>query len=418
MFNPFSTCQYLKNNFQQLKRAVFFCLILLFFNNAFAAITPRRVESIPFQQIGSYVVVTVRINDSSPLNLILDSGVRNTIITELQTGDRITLNYSDVKELMGLGGGNHLDAYVSSCNKIKIGRLKMENKAVYVLSDNVFNLSKHSGTKINGLIGADFFQDYTVEIDYSAKRIRFFEPTLFDPPKGYGMLPITIEAQKLFVELAVLNPDSSRQQVKMLIDTGAELNAWFQTITAESVHLPSKWINGTVGEGLNGIINGKFGRIPEILVGEFKLIKPIVSFPDSVSVSQIISNSKRDGTIGSQLLSRFNLIFDYTHKKLFFKPNENFKTRYSYNIAGVEIVQLTPFLPITEVLTVWNNSPAAMAGVMAGDKILEINGERAVSMSINEVRKVFETPSNKALKLTLIRDAAEIQVEIDMHDKI
>ena len=88
-----------------MKRVVLFCLTFLFWYDAFGIIKPKRVESIPFEMVGSYVVITVRINDSSPLNLILDSGVRNTIITELQSGDRITLNYSDVKDLMGLGGG-------------------------------------------------------------------------------------------------------------------------------------------------------------------------------------------------------------------------------------------------------------------------------------------------------------------------
>ncbi len=401
-----------------MKRAVLFCLTFLFWFDAFGITKPKRVESIPFEMVGSYVVITVRINDSSPLNLILDSGVRNTIITELQSGDRITLNYSDVKDLMGLGGGNHLDAYISNYNELKIGRLKMNYKTVFVLQDNVFNLSKHTGTKINGLLGADFFQDYTIEIDYTARRVRFFEPSPFDTPKGYNVLPITIEAQKLFIDLAVVNADSTRQKVKMLIDTGAELNAWFQTMTSESVHLPAKWINGTVGEGLNGIITGKYGRIPELKIGDFSLKNPIVSFPDSATIAQIIANSKRDGTIGSQLLSRFNLIFDYNQKKLYFKPNENFKNRYSYNIAGVEIIQITPFLPITEVLSVWKNSPAALAGVIPGDKILEINGEKALTMSLSELRKIFETPTKKPLKLTLIREEKEIQVTIDMLDKI
>ena len=401
-----------------MKRVVLFCLTFLFCYDAFGIIKPKRIESIPFEMVGSYVVITLRINDSSPLNLILDSGVRNTIITELQSGDRITLNYSDVKDLMGLGGGNHLDAYISNYNELKIGRLKMNYKTVFVLQDNVFNLSKHTGTKINGLLGADFFQDYTIEIDYTARRVRFFEPSPFDTPKGYNVLPFTIEAQKLFVDLAVVNADSTRQKVKMLIDTGAELNAWFQTMTSESVHLPAKWINGTVGEGLNGIITGKYGRIPEIKMGDFSLKNPIVSFPDSVSISQIIANSKRDGTIGSQLLSRFNLIFDYNQKKLYFKPNENFNKRYSYNVAGVEIVQITPFLPITEVLSVWKNSPADLAGILPGDKVLEVNGEKALTMSINELRKIFETPSKRPLKLTVMREEKEIQVTIDMRDKI
>lgn len=397
--------------------------VILFFFSIFilvdvsASIKPKRIESIPFEMVGSYVVISVRINDSSPLNLILDSGIRNTIITELQSNDRITLNFSDVKDLMGLGGGNHLEAYTSNNNTLKIGKIKLQNKSVFVLQNDIFNLSKHTGTKINGLIGIDFFQDYTIEIDYANKRVRFYEPTPFDAPKGYGELPLSIEAQKLFVELSVLNADSTRQNVKMLIDTGAELNAWFLTTTKGSVHVPAKWVQGTIGEGFNGVVTGKYGHIPEICFGEFCLKNPIVSFPDSATISAILTTSKRGGTIGSAILSRFNLIFDYNQKKIYFKPNVYFKSRYSYNVAGIEITQITPQLPLTEVSTVWENSPAAKAGVLPGDHIIEINGNGAFNNQLNEIRKIFETPTNTPMILNLMRGEKEISVTIDMKEK-
>ncbi len=400
-----------------MKRIFLFFIAFLVLADIFAAIKPRKVESIPFEMVGSYVVISVRINDSSPLNLILDSGVRNTIITELQPNDQITLNYSDVKDLMGLGGGNHLEAYTSNFNTLKIGKLKLKNKSVFVLQNDIFNLSKHTGTKINGLIGSDFFQDYTIEIDYTNKRVRFYEPTPFDAPKGYGELPITLEASKLFVELSVLNADSSRQQVKMLIDTGAELNAWFQTISKGSVHTPAKWIQGTIGEGFNGTVTGKYGHIPEIRFGSFSLKNPIVSFPDSATIGGILAASKRDGTIGSQILSRFNLIFDYNNKKMYFKPNIYFKSKYSYNVSGIEITQITPQLPLTEVMSVWENSPAAKAGVLPGDHIIEINGNSAFYMQMNEIRKIFETATNIPMILVIRRGEQELSVTIDMKEK-
>ena len=400
-----------------MKRIFLFFIAFLVLADISATIKPRKVESVPFEMVGSYVVISVRINDSSPLNLILDSGVRNTIITELQPNDQITLNYSDVKDLMGLGGGNHLEAYTSNYNTLKIGKIKLKNKSVFVLQNDIFNLSKHTGTKINGLIGSDFFQDYSIEIDYTNKRVRFYEPTPFDVPKGYGELPITLEAAKLFVELSVVNADSSRQQVKMLIDTGAELNAWFQTISSGSVHIPAKWVQGTIGEGFNGVVTGKYGHIPEIRFGNFSLKNPIVSFPDSVTISGIMTASKRDGTIGSQILSRFNLIFDYNNKKMYFKPNIYFKSKYSYNVSGIEITQITPQLPLTEVMSVWENSPAAKAGILPGDHIIEINGNSAFYMQMNEIRKIFETATNIPMILVIRRGEQELSVTIDMKEK-
>jgi len=401
-----------------MKKAFIIVFFMIFLVDLSATNKPKKIASIPFEIVGSYVIIKARINDSSTLNLILDSGIRNTIITELMTGDKISLNYSDVRELMGLGGGEHLEAYASNSNTLRIGKLKLDYKTVYVLKNDVFNLSKHTGTKINGLIGVDLFQNYTVEIDYTHKRIRFYDPKTMSLPKGYGMLPINIEAQKMFVELSVIQSDSTRKQVRMLIDTGAELNAWFQTYTKESVELPAKWVQGTIGEGFNGIITGKYGHISQICFGEFCLKNPIVSFPDSAAIKEIISVSKRDGTIGSQLLSRFNLYIDYPQKKIYFKPNENFNNRYAYNVAGIEIIQISPNINLVEVLDVWANSPAAIAGVQKGDQIFEINGSIAFDMTMGEIRKLFETPSKRPLRMTLMRNNKQFMVVIDMKDKI
>jgi len=400
-----------------MKKVFIILLFSMYLFDFSANAKSKKIESIPFEMVGSYVVINVKINNSSPLNLILDSGIRNTIITELEPSDKISLNFSDVKDMMGLGGGSVLEAFTSNFNTIKIGKLKFQNKTVYVLKNDVFNLSKHSGTKINGLIGVDFFQNHTVEIDYSSRRVRFYESETFEAPKGYGMLPITVESQKMFVELSVIESDSTHKQVKMLMDTGAELNAWFQTSTKESVKVPPRWVQGTIGEGLNGIITGKYSHIPQICFGDFCLRNAIVSFPDSATITGIVSNSKRDGTVGSQLLSRFNLFIDYKQKKFYFKPNSNFKKPYTYNVAGIEIIQYSPVIPVIEVMDVWANSPAAHAGVKRDDQIIEINGIRAFQMSIGEIRRIFETPSKHSLNLTLIREKEEVTVKIDMRDK-
>lgn len=400
------------------RKLLIYLLFFSFLTDLSAINKGKKIETIPFEMVGSFVVVKVKINESASLNLILDTGIRNTIITELFPSDKVTLNFSDVKDLMGLGGGQHLNALTSNYNTLKIGKLSILPKTVYVLQEDIFNLSKRTGTKINGLIGVDFFRDYVVEIDYSSKRIRFYEPHTFVPPKGYGMLPLTFENQKMFIQLSVSETDSTRHKVKMLIDTGAELNAWFQTFKDKSINIPDKNFKGTIGQGLSGEITGKFGRLPEIFLGDYSLKKLIVSFPDSATISDIISSSDRDGTLGSQLLNRFNLFIDIPHKQFYFKPNANFKKRSTYNIAGIEVTQIIPFVPQVEVWHIWENSPAAIAGVKIGDQIIEVNGQKAFQLNIDEIKGIFESPSRTPLNLVIQRDGKEITIEIDMKSKI
>jgi len=62
-----------------------------------------------------------------------------------------------------------------------------------VLQEDVFNLTRQTGTKINGLLGADFFQDYIVQVDYTRGRLKFYDKDAFEVPKGYGVMPMKIE---------------------------------------------------------------------------------------------------------------------------------------------------------------------------------------------------------------------------------
>ena len=396
---------------------ILFLYILVGCSDLFAGSKP--VASIPFEMVGSYVVMPVRINQSSSLRFILDSGVRNTIVTELLPGDSLSLSFQNSRDLQGLGRGNSLNAYVSDGNTLKLGRkLQFDNKTVYVLKEDVFNLSRQTGSKINGLIGSDFFDNYVVEIDYSSKRLRFYEPENMVVPKGYGVMPMTIEKQKMYIHLSVLETDSARRSIKMLIDTGAELSAWFQTLTNKAITIPEKSIHGRIGEGLSGEVTGIFARVPQICIANFCVKDPIVAFPDSAAISEIVRTSDRDGTIGSQLLKRFNLIIDTFNKKFYFKPNSGFNKPFVYNIAGIEIAQTLAFFPQIEVINVWKGSPAERAGVKVGDVITEINFEKVFTMTLSDVRGYFEKSSVKPLKIVVRRGDATHDFEIDIKAKI
>lgn len=379
----------------------------------------KPVAIIPFEMVGNYVVVKVRINDSSPLRFILDSGVRNTIITELFPEDELNLKYVDQKQLQGLGQGQKLNTSVSKSNDIILTKkVSLTDKTILHLQEDIFNLTSQTGTKINGLLGFDFFSDYITEIDYSKRKIKFYQPKDFVAPPDFGIMPMTIENQKMYIHLSILETVSERRSIKMFIDTGAELSAWFQTLTNKAIEIPEKSIQGRIGQGFSGEITGYFARVPQICIANFCVKDPVVAFPDPVAISEIIKNSDRDGTIGSQLLSRFDLIIDAFSKNFYFKPNRNFNKPFVYNIAGIEVVQTLSQLSYFEVINVWNNSPAQKAGVMFGDIVLEVNNENILKYSLSELRGYFEKPSKRPLRLLLNRNGKNIVLDINMEAKI
>jgi len=400
-----------------MKKQLQLCLIFIVVSAGLQA-KNALIASIPFEMVGSYIVLDVRVNQSSKLKMILDTGLRNTIITELFEGDSLDLIPGHIHDIQGLGSGKNYEAYESDGNNIHIGKITLPNRLIYSFKEDLFSLSKQTGVKINGLLGVDFFRDNVVQIDYNNRRLRIFGHQEFTPPKGYGVMPMTFQRQKMYIQLSVLETDSARQTIKMLIDTGAELTAWFETLTNKAVNIPEKSVRGRIGEGLNGEINGVFARVQQLCISEFCVRNPIVAFPDSAAISQIARTSDRDGTIGAQLLSRFNLIIDTHNRRFYFKPNSAFNKPFFYNIAGLEVAHTEGFMPQVEVINVWKDSPAEKAGVRIGDIIAEINFQRLSPLSISEVRHFFETPTKSPLKVLIERNGSYKKLELEMKAKI
>jgi len=397
-----------------MKKTTLFILFISFTFWCFPTYGKSRIASVPFQVVGTYVVVEVTINGSSKLNLILDSGLSATLITELRAEDSLTLNYSSEYEIKGLGPGTGIMSYRSINNTIKAGKINIPNSQVFVLRENIFNLSNHVGSKINGILGADFFEGRVVKINYNTHYITFYDAKTFEVPKGYSPIQMIIEGHKMFVSLPVADVDWSVKNAIMLLDTGAEVSAWFRSFGNAPFQIPSKKMHGYIGQGLNGMIEGYMGRVNQINMGGNILRNPIVSFPDSISIAEAISASERDGTIGAQLLNRFNLIFDQSRKMLYVKPNVNFKKPFSYNIAGIELIIENKLFALPEVCNVRKDSPAELAGVQVGDMIFQINELSGLKTNINEMKKIFELSNRKFLYLTVLRGSKTIDFKIEM----
>ena len=144
-----------------------------------------RVASIPIELAGSYIIIHATINNSTPLRLMFDTGVRNTIITELQMEDSVDLMPGILKPIQGLGSGKTVSSFVSEGNIIKLGKLKLTNTTVNLLTEDILGLSHHVGAKINGIAGINLIKDYIAEFDYTRKRMNLFHHDKNKVPKGY-----------------------------------------------------------------------------------------------------------------------------------------------------------------------------------------------------------------------------------------
>ncbi len=375
-----------------------------------------RVASIPIELAGSYIIIHATINNSTPLRLMFDTGVRNTIVTKLNAEDSIDLNPGIRKPIHGLGSGRVVSSYVSDHNVIKYGKLTLTGKTVYLLEEDILGLSHHIGLDINGIAGIDLIRDYIAEIDYTRKKMNLYRHDKFEVPKGYIYKPLIVENSKLYINLTLLDDSARIRNIKMLLDTGAMLNAWFQTVRSDAAEIPERRVYARIGEGFSGEMCGYMARIPQICFDKYCFHQPIVVFPDSATIAGIISRSDRDGTIGNELLSRFNIIIDIKNKALYLKPNHSFNNKFKYNVAGIEVIQNGNIVPVYEITNIWKDSPAEKAGLQTGDVLIEIKGNKTYTLKLPEIRGFFQQVSGQPLHVVVDRNQELMDFHIDMQD--
>lgn len=386
-------------------------------NRGFLFDDPRdKSITIDFKTASNLIIIPVTINESDTLNFILDTGVRFPIITELPFVNKLSLNYLMPVQVKGLGEGQELTAYRSGNNIMKLNGLTARNQEVQMIIDENFQISHMIGIPVHGLIGFNLFKDYIVKIDYPNEKITLYKPEYYkyrDRRKDI-ILPLHLEGNKPFVRTSIVTDDMKEVPVKLLVDTGASDAIWLSEKSDERIELPENHIETFLGKGLSGDVFGTKGRLDGIWVGPLILPKPIVSFPNSDLIDQLISTNDRNGTIGAEILRRFIVTIDYRNSRLTMRPTHRVKDDFNYNMSGMEVINPIPGMPVFTISNIRDNSPAYFAGLKENDQILSLNFSNHRSLELNDINLLLQSRENKKIRVTVLRDGEEFKTSFEL----
>lgn len=406
--------------------------------------------SIPFKLINNLVFIPVKVNGKE-LTFLLDSGVEESILFSLEAQNEINLKNVEKINIRGLGKEEVIEGLKSNGNLLEIKGMKSDNHLLYVILDPSFNLSSHVGIRVNGIIGYSIFINNLIEINYDKKTVFFYRDNAKNRKrieKKFIRVPISIEKQKPYVISSVVI-DTTEIQAKLLIDTGNSDAVWLFQNISNKIYVPEKNFDDYLGQGLSGSVEGKRARISEFSISEFKFNKPIVAFPDSTSIRNVLLVTDRLGSVGGEVLKRFSVVFDYNNENLFLKENKEYGTPFSYNKSGVEIqhsgeqwvkelvtVQDIPIVvntdqtkkddvvasfrykfelkPVYEIVNVRKNSEAANSGLQIGDVINAVNGKPAHGYSLQEINSLLRSDEEKWIDLEIERGGKLIKFRFQL----
>lgn len=386
-------------------------------NRGFMFDNPREKRiTIKFKSASNLIIVPVNINDSDTLNFILDTGVRHPIITELPFVNKLNLNYMMPVKIKGLDDGEGLTAYRSGSNTLHIDGLTAQNQEVQMIIDEDFQISHMLGIPVHGLIGFNLFKDFVVEIDYNDEKLTLYKPEYYKyrDRKNDIIMPLHFDGTKPFVRTTIVTDSMKTVPVKLLVDTGASDALWLSENSDERINIPKKHLETFLGKGLSGDLYGTKGRIDAIWVGPLLLTQPIVSFPDSELIDQLITTNGRNGTIGAEILRRFYVTVDYRNSRLTLRPTSRVKEDFNYNMSGMEVINPVPGLPVFTITDITKDSPAYYAGLQKDDQILSINSSSRRSLELNDINLLLQSKENKKIRVTVLRNGEEIKTSFEL----
>jgi hypothetical protein len=386
-------------------------------NRGFLFDDPKeKSTTIKFKSASNLIIIPVTINESDTLNFILNTGVKYPIITELPFINKLNLNYMMPVKIQGQEEGDEMTAYRSANNSIKLGGLTAWNQEVQMIIDENFQISHMLGLPVHGLIGFNLFKDFIVRINYAAEELTLYRPEYYKyrDRRNDVIMPLHVEGNKPFIRTSIVTDDLQEVPVKLLIETGASDAIWLSKNSDERINIPQKHIETFLGKGLSGDLYGIKGRIDGIWVGPLVLPKPIVAYPSSDIIDQIITSNDRNGTLGAEILRRFIVTMDYRNSRLTLRPTYKVKDDFNYNMSGMEIINPMPGLPIFTISNIRENSPADLAGLEENDQILSLNSSNHQTLELNDINLLLQSRDNKTIRIKVLRDGEEYKTKFDL----
>ena len=260
----------------------------------------KPLAEISYRPVGKLIYVPVQVNGSGPLWFIFDTGAPNSII---DTAAAHTLHIKTISSgiIHGTGKG---DISADDAGEVQFTFGGLTTRVPHA---KIVDLSKVPvPVKADGLLGAEFLEQYAVRIDPAAHTIAFYDPNTFTY-RGQGKsLPLELTNSRLYVHIGLAAKPGELVARRLRVDTGSE-----DSIDDDTVRNSLVTQKTSLGNGLGSSYEDVSGVYDTVIIGPF-VFHHVWGPAGAVPI------------VGMEMMRRFTLTFDAKRGLLYLEPNSTF----------------------------------------------------------------------------------------------
>jgi len=300
-------------------------------------------------------------------NFIFDTGSSDLYIDSIYYKNNPFLNNKKAVKgkISGAGEDKKIVNVIIDSINFQIGKQDLYSSKITPIID----IKNIVGKRGDGIFGLNFFTNKKIQLDYKNEKMILYDTINNSVLKHYQKIPLIIIDNRFFIEIEI-KLDSSKIKGLFMIDTGypGTLTINSGIVNPKQKTKKSNYISGGIGGESKGLTTNS----NSIKIQNFIFKNTIIDI--SIDESGALANPKYVGTIGNELLDKFDIIFDRQNSALYLKEIQNLDKNFNKNTLGFSIIDRTDIHKGWIVTSIYLNSKAAINGLKIKDQIIKING--------------------------------------------